>query len=75
MKRTSHSYFIVMIDYGNRGCEAIVDPEITRREVVSRIAHGEYAHVNFIHHVDGSLVEDVTDEIFDEAEQFCREDA
>jgi hypothetical protein len=25
-------YFIVMIDYGRRGREAIVDPEITRRQ-------------------------------------------
>jgi len=32
-------YFVVMIDYGRR--EAIVDPEITRREVVSRVASGE----------------------------------
>jgi hypothetical protein len=34
-------YFVVMIDYGRRGREAIVDPEITRREVVSRIVSGE----------------------------------
>lgn len=31
-------YFAVMIDYGRGGREAVVDPEITRREVVSRIA-------------------------------------
>jgi len=36
-------YFVVMIDYGRRGREAIVDPEVTRREVVSRVASGEYA--------------------------------
>jgi len=35
-------YFVVMIDYGRRGREAVVDPEITRREVVSRVASGEY---------------------------------
>jgi len=29
-------YFVVMIDYGRRGREAIVDPEVTRREVVSK---------------------------------------
>jgi hypothetical protein len=29
-------YFVVMIDYGRRGREAIVDPEVTRREVISR---------------------------------------
>jgi hypothetical protein len=41
-------YFVVMIDYGRRGREAIVDPEVTRREVVSRIASGEYGHISFI---------------------------
>lgn len=68
----SPSYFVVMIDYGKRGREAIVDPEITRREVVSRLVSGEYDHVNFIHHVDGGLVEDVTNELFDEAETLAR---
>jgi hypothetical protein len=34
-------YFVVMIDYGRRGRGAIVDPEITRREVVARVVSGE----------------------------------
>jgi hypothetical protein len=42
-------YFVVMIDYGGRGREAVVDPEITRREVVSRVASGEYRDISFIH--------------------------
>jgi hypothetical protein len=75
MPRTSHSYFIVMIDYGTRGLEAIVQPERTRRDVVSMLASGEYQHVAFIHHVSGGLVEDVTDELFDEAEALAREAA
>jgi hypothetical protein len=29
-------YFVVMIDFGRLGRAAIVDPEITRREVVVR---------------------------------------
>ena len=33
-----------MIDYGRRGREAIIDPEVTRREVVSRVAAGEYGN-------------------------------
>jgi hypothetical protein len=60
-------YFVVMIDYGRRGREAIVDPEITRREVVSRIASGEYSNVSFIHEIADFAVEDVTDEILTEA--------
>jgi hypothetical protein len=60
-------YFVVMIDYGRRGREAIVDPEITRREVISRIASGEYKNVSFIHEIDERSVDDVTDEILAEA--------
>ncbi|WP_291848627.1 hypothetical protein [Bradyrhizobium sp.] len=60
-------YFVVMIDYGRRGREAIVDPEITRREVVSRIASGEYSNISFIHEVADCSVQDITEEILNEA--------
>ena len=60
-------YFVVMIDYGRRGREAIVDPEITRREVVSRIASGEYKNISFIHEVADRSVEDITEDILAEA--------
>jgi hypothetical protein len=60
-------YFVVMIDYGRRGREAIVDPEITRREVISRIASGEYANISFIHEIANEVVCDITDEILAEA--------
>ncbi len=60
-------YFVVMIDYGRRGREAIVDPEMTRREVVSRIASGEYTNISFIHEIAECSVEDVTDDILAEA--------
>ncbi len=72
MKRTSHSYFVVMIDYGRRGREATVNPEHTRRDVVEMLASGESKHVVFIHHVDGLFVEDVTEELFNEAEAICQ---
>ena len=60
-------YFVVMIDYGRRGREAIVDPEITRREVVARVASGEYRNISFIHEIADSTVDDVTAEILAEA--------
>ena len=60
-------YFIVMIDYGRRGREAVVDPEITRREIVSRVVSGEYRNISFIHEIAGSVVEDVTADILAEA--------
>ena len=60
-------YFVVMIDYGRRGREAIVDPEITRREVVSRVASGEYRNISFIHEIADATVEDITADILSEA--------
>jgi hypothetical protein len=60
-------YFVVMIDYGRRGREAIVDPVITRREVVARIVSGEYTNISFIHEIADSIVEDVTADILAEA--------
>jgi hypothetical protein len=60
-------YFVVMIDYGRRGREAIVDPEITRRGVVERVASGEYKNISFIHEVADRTVDDVTAEILAEA--------
>ncbi len=60
-------YFVVMIDYGRRGREAVVDPEITRREVISRVASGEYRSICFIHEIAGCSVEDVTEDIIAEA--------
>ena len=60
-------YFVVMIDYGRRGREAVVDPEITRREVVSRVASGEYSNICFVHEVAGRSVEDITADILAEA--------
>jgi hypothetical protein len=60
-------YFVVMIDYGRRGREAIVDPEVTRREVISRIVSGEYTNISFIHEIADGAVEDITQDILAEA--------
>jgi phage head maturation protease len=60
-------YFVVMIDYGRRGREAIVDPEVTRREVVSRVASGEYKNISFIHEIADGAAEDITADILAEA--------
>ena len=60
-------YFVVMIDYGRQGREAIVDPEITRREVVARVVSGEYRNISFIHEIVNLTVEDVTHDILSEA--------
>jgi hypothetical protein len=60
-------YFVVMIDYGRRGREAIVDPEITRREVISRVVSGEYHNISFIHEIVDASVDDITADILAEA--------
>ncbi|WP_315796626.1 MULTISPECIES: hypothetical protein [unclassified Bradyrhizobium] len=60
-------YFVVMIDYGRRGREAVVDPEMTRRDVVARIASGEYSNVSFIHEIVDRSVADITADIMSEA--------
>ena len=59
-------YLVVMVDYGRRGREAVVDPEITRREVISRVVSGEYTNISFIQIAD-SAVDDITAEILAEA--------
>lgn len=66
-KKAFMQYFVVMIDYGRRGREAVVDPEITRREVVSRIASGEYRNICFVHEIVDCAVDDVTEQILAEA--------
>lgn len=60
-------YFVVMIDYGRRGREAVVDPELTRRNVVERVASGEYRNIAFIHRIRDCNVEDVTNDVLKEA--------
>jgi hypothetical protein len=60
-------YFVVMIDYGRRGREAVVDPEVTRRDIVARVASGEYRNISFIHEIVDSAVGDVTEAILAEA--------
>ena len=61
------NYYVVMIDFGRRGLEAIVQPEITRREVLSRLRSGEYKDVSFIHHILDGICEVVTDELIEAA--------
>ncbi len=60
-------YFVCVMDYRSAGQEAVVDPEITRAEVISRLKTREYKDVVFIHHIHDGLVEDVTLELIGEA--------
>jgi hypothetical protein len=62
-------YYIVMIDYGRRGREAVVDPEITYRGIVDRVASGEYKDILFIHRYEDGAFEDVTEAVMHDANQ------
>ena len=66
---TIPTYFVVMIDHGRRGREAVVDPEITRNEVIARLQSGEYTDVLFIQLVaPGEVPQDVTDDLIGAAQ-------
>jgi len=69
-RQGGHSYLVVMIDYGRKGREANVDPEVTRREAISRIQSREYDpdRIIFIHEICNGEVVDVTDELIEQAE-------
>jgi hypothetical protein len=63
------SYYVVMVDLGRLGLEAVVQPEMTRQNVISRLNTGEYGSVVFIDYVADGIIEDVTHELIDEADR------
>jgi hypothetical protein len=76
MRRKLHpSYYVVCIDHGRRGLEAVVQPEITRRQVVDRIKTGEYQNIAFIHFIEDEMIDDVTAELIDAAEDLLKSEA
>lgn len=64
-------FYILMVDYSDdRTREAIVNPEYTRREIVSQVRDimaRNRDSVEFVKFVDGNFIEDVTAEICGEA--------
>jgi hypothetical protein len=69
------SYYAVFIDYGRKGLEANVIPEMTRRDVVAMIKSGEFKNIAFIHHVCEGLADDVTDDLLNSAEAELKAEA
>lgn len=60
-------YYVVCIDFGKLGREAIVDPEMTwtgALEAVSAAA-GDGHTICFVHHIHDDVVEDRTQEALD----------
>lgn len=74
------SYYTVFVEYNQlgrfSGVEAIVDPELTRADIIDRLRSGEYAsktsRVVQIDHTCDGLVENVTHELIEAAEQAAR---
>lgn len=61
-------YFVVMQDYGEDGLEAIVDPKLTREQIIAQIKTRELDNIVRIDHVLDTIVLDVTEELIDVAE-------
>lgn len=63
-------FYILMIDYGRKGLEAVVQPELTRRAIVEQardvLSEGRNS-IAFVKFVDGGYIEDQTSEILAEA--------
>ena len=63
-------YFVVMLDLGSFGFESIVHPELSRADIIARIADGNYPHERIvsIHAIktDGTW-DDVSDALINEA--------
>lgn len=67
-------YFVVAINYPRTAkrpaeVQAVVEPEMTRNNVIDRITSGEYdrERISFIHHIHDGVCEVVTDELIEAA--------
>ncbi len=67
---TSLSYFVICADYGRDGREAIVDPEMTRRGAVEKVAEilGDGNGIAFAHLITmNDVPQDVREDLINEA--------
>lgn len=76
-------FYILMIDYGQdtskvHGLEAVVKPELTRRQIVEwakEVLEEDRNGVAFVKFVDGNFIEDITADIIWEAQALMLEAA
>lgn len=63
----SPDLFIVMIDYGKIGCEAIVDPNDNWSDALAKVreARGDGKEIVYVRHVHDRVDEDRTQEALD----------
>lgn len=64
-------YYVCFQDFGRRGREAIVDPELTRSNIIDKIARKDFGfeHVVAVHavHIATFTSEDITEEVLNAA--------
>jgi hypothetical protein len=75
---TSMTYYVVMVDYGRNGREAVVDPEMTRRGALELVREvlGDGNRISFVHHITmNDVPADMTEELVNEARQAMTEEA
>lgn len=73
-------YYTVFVEYDQlgrfSGVEALVDPELTRADIIDRLRSGEYAsktsRVVQIDHACDGVTDDVTAELIEAAERAAR---
>jgi hypothetical protein len=61
-------YFVVLRQFRDLGLEAVVDPALTREQIITMIKTREYDNIVRIDHIHAGTVKNVTDELIDEAE-------
>lgn len=63
-------FYILMVDYGRKGLEAVVNPDLSRRQIVEQfrdlLIEGRNA-ISFVKFVDGNYICDITADIASEA--------
>lgn len=63
--------YLLLVDYGKDGREAVVNPETTRRGIVEEVrdilAKPRGRTVAYVKFIDGNYIEDVTEDILEEA--------
>ena len=66
---TNPDYFVVMVDYGKTGREAVVDLNHSRTDALDlvREALGDDHQVLFVHHIHDCGLEVITDDLLAEA--------
>lgn len=65
--------YVVFVDYGPLGIEAVVDPEDTRSGIVEDIATGQIDRVVSVIEIEDGMARDITDDVAAEVDRLVAE--